>query len=128
MLADKRPKLLITDGLPAYHQAYVKEYETNSIATTTHHIRKITLTGDQNNKKMERFNGEIRDREKVMRSLKRADTPILTGLGIFRNYVRPNGGLDGCTPSEMAGIEVQGDNRWLTLIQNAASKEMEKHK
>jgi len=37
---------------------------------------------------MERFNGELRDREKVMRGLKKADTPILTGYQIYHNYVR----------------------------------------
>jgi hypothetical protein len=72
---------------------------------------------------MERLNGEVRDREKVMRSLKREDTPILTGLQIFHNYVRPHEGLDGHTPSEMAGIEVKGENRWITLIQNSASQQ-----
>lgn len=28
-------------------------------------------------------------------------------------------GLDGKTPSEVAGIEAQGENKWITLIQNA---------
>jgi len=36
-----------------------------------------------NNNKMERFNGEVRDREKVMRGLKRKDTTILTGYQIY---------------------------------------------
>jgi hypothetical protein len=27
--------------------------------------------------------------------------------------------LDGKTPSEIAGIKVDGDNKWMTLIQNA---------
>jgi hypothetical protein len=27
--------------------------------------------------------------------------------------------LDGKTPADKAGIEVQGDNKWITLIQNA---------
>jgi len=27
--------------------------------------------------------------------------------------------LDGMTPSEKAGIEVKGNNKWKTLIQNA---------
>jgi len=71
---------------------------------------------------MERLNGEIRDREKVMRSLKKDDTPILTGMQIFHNYVRPHEGLDGRTPSEPAGIEVKGENKGLTLIQNAKMK------
>jgi putative transposase len=41
-----------------------------------------------NNNKMERFNGEVRDREKVMRGLKRNDTTILTGYQIYHNYIR----------------------------------------
>ena len=57
---------------------------------TTHHVRKITLAGEQNNNKMERLNDEIGDREKVMRSLKKPDTPILTGMQIYHNYVRPH--------------------------------------
>ena len=121
-VAGKRPKLLITDGLPAYHQAYMKEYQTNSIAMTTHHIRKITLAGEQNNNKMERLNGEIRDREKVMRGLKNCDTPIIPGYQIYHNYMRPHEGLDGKTPADACGIEVQGENKWLTLIQNASRK------
>lgn len=69
---------------------------------------------------MERLNGEIRDREKVTRNLKKVDSPILTGLQIFHNYVRPHMGLNGKTPSELAGIEVEGENKWVTLIQNAS--------
>ena len=69
---------------------------------------------------MERMNGEIRDREKTMRGLKNDDSPILKGLQIFHNYVRPHMSLDGRTPSEAAGITVEGTDKWLTLIQNAA--------
>lgn len=36
-----------------------------------------------NNNKMERLNGEIRDREKVMRGLEKTDTPILKGIKSF---------------------------------------------
>lgn len=86
----------------------------------TEHIRNITLEGTHNDNKMERLNGEIRDREKVMRSLKKDDTPILAGMRIFHNYVRPHEGLEGCAPSELAGIQVEGENKWLTLIQNAS--------
>lgn len=31
--------------------------------------------------------------------------------------------LKGRTPSEAAGIRVEGENKWLTLIQNASKKE-----
>jgi len=119
---DKKPAVLITDGLRSYHDAYMREYRTNKNVDSTVHIREITLAGHHNNNKMERMNGEIRDREKVMRSLKRTDTPILTGLQIFHNYVRGHESLDGRTPSDVAGIQVHGENRWLTIIQNASRK------
>jgi hypothetical protein len=80
------------------------------------------MSGDNNNNRMERFNGELRDREKVTRSLKKPDTPILSGMQIFHNYVRPHMALDGRTPSEAAGIQVKGRDKWLTLIQNASRK------
>jgi len=117
-----KPKTLITDGLPAYHDAYLKEYWTRRKETRTEHIRYITIKGDRNNNKMERFNGEIRDREKTMRGLKTKETPILTGYQIFHNYLRPHEGLDGKTPSEACGIQIKGENKWLTLIQNASQK------
>ena len=59
----KKPMTIITDGLPAYHDAYKKEFWTHKKETRTEHIRHITIRGDHNNNKMERFNGEIRDRE-----------------------------------------------------------------
>jgi transposase-like protein len=118
----KKPMILITDGLPAYHDAYKKEFWTHEKATRTEHIRHITIRGDHNNNKMERLNGEIRDREKTMRGLKTKDTAILTGYQLFHNYIRPHEGLDGKTPSEACGITIEGQDKWKTLIQNASKK------
>jgi len=119
-IAGKKPLTLITDGLHAYHQAYNREFYSHR-KPQTKHVRHVTWKkGIEDNRKMERFNGEIRDREKVMRSLKREDTPILTGYQIFHNYVRPHEGLNGRTPAQACGIEVRGKNKWLTLIQNAS--------
>ncbi len=69
---------------------------------------------------MERMNGEIRDRERTMRGLKVKDTPILKGIQIYHNFVRPHESLNGKTPADLAGIKVLGENKWLTLIQNAS--------
>ncbi len=45
----------------------------------TNHIRHIHIAGKRdNNNKIERLNGKIRDREKVFRGLKKIDTPSLT--------------------------------------------------
>jgi len=114
-----KPMTLITDGLQSYHNAYKKEFWTFR-GPRTKHIRHIKVQGDMNNNKMERLNGEIRDREKVMRGLKKKDTPILTGYQIFHNYIREHEGLQGKTPAEVCGITVEGKNKWLTLIQNAS--------
>jgi len=83
------------------------------------HVRHIRMAGDMNNNRMERMNGEVRDREKTMRGIKTADSAALKGYQIFHNYVRPHMGLDGKTPAEAAGITVEGENKWLTIIQNA---------
>ena len=115
----KSPKTLITDGLAAYQLAYKREFWTREKATRPEHVRDIHISGDKNNNKMERLNGEIRDREKTMRGLKKRDTPILKGYQIYHNYIRPHEGLKGKTPSEACGIEVKGENKWITLIQNA---------
>ena len=119
----KKPMTLITDGLLAYHNAYKKEFWTHKIETRTKHIRHITWRGGHNNNKMERMNGEIRDREKTMRGLKKKETSILTGYQIFHNYIRGREALDGKTPAEACGITVKGQNKWLTLIQNASKKD-----
>ena len=116
-LMDKQPKTLITDGLPAYSLACEQVFEG------TKHIRKITFDGKvHNNNKMERMNGEIRDREKTMRGLKRKRTPILQGYQIYHNFIREHEALNGKTPSEACGIQIEGKNKWITLIQNASNK------
>ena len=71
---------------------------------------------------MERMNGEFRDREKVARGLKKDDSPLINGYQIFHNYIRPHMGLDGKTPAELCGIKIDGNNKWLTLIQNSVKK------
>jgi len=119
-VAGKKPVTLITDGLPAYQDAYKKEFWTMKKETRTEHINAIKLSGNMTNNRMERFNGEIRDREKVMRGLKTKETPILSGYQIFHNFIREHEGLEGKTPAEACGITVQGKNKWLTLIQNAS--------
>lgn len=57
-----------------------------------------------------------------MQSLERSNTQIDAGMEVYHNYVRLHETLDGKTPpSEIAGIKVQDENEWLTLIQNASS-------
>jgi transposase-like protein len=120
-MAGKAPCRIITDGARNFQAGIESEFYRESKALAIVHDRDIRFNGEIHNNKMERMNGEIRDREKVMRSLKKTDTSILAGYQIFHNYVRPHMGLEGKTPAEAAGIVVQGKNKWLTLIQNSAA-------
>jgi transposase-like protein len=121
-IAKKQPKTLITDGAPNFHEAFKEEFWTQKMETRPEHVREIRLAGKVHNNKMERMNGEIRDRERVMRTLEKSDSPILEGYEIFHNYIRPHMALKGKTPAEMAGIKVKGENKWITIIQNASNK------
>ena len=115
-LMAKQPKTLITDGLSSYSVACEQVFDE------AQHIRQIRLQGAVHNNKMERMNGEIRDREKTMRGLKKKRTVILSGYQLFHNFIRPHEALGGKTPSEACGIMIEGKNKWVTLIQNASKE------
>jgi len=74
-----------------------------------------------NNNKMERLNGEFRDREKVMRGIKKEDSVMFDGYQIYHNFISPQMGLNGKNRAEMCGIKINGENKWLTLIQNGSN-------
>lgn len=125
-VAHKRPAAIITDGGRHFQTAFQKEYFVQK-GPKTRHFSHAHIRGDYTNNKMERFNGELRDREKVMRGLKTMDTPVIPGCQIFHNHVRPHTGLDSNTPGEKCGITIEGQNKWITLIQNASQKQTKLH-
>ena len=115
--AGKAPRNFITDGLPAYAKSSKKVF-----GKKTNHVKHIHLAGkrDRDNNKMERLNGEIRDREKVFRGLKKMDTAILDGMRVYYNYTKKHSGIKGLTPAEASLIQVDGKNKWKTIIANAS--------
>jgi transposase-like protein len=116
----KRPRVLISDGAHNFHLAYKREFFTIR-KPRTQHIRDIRVSGEVHNNKMERMNGEIRDREKTMRGLKRIDTSILNGYQIYHNYIREHQALNNETPASRCGIEIEGNDKWKTLIENSSN-------
>jgi hypothetical protein len=121
-LAGKAPSTLITDGAFNFNSAFRKAFWRENKALAIRHERHVRFQGDLNNQKMERMNGEIRDREKVVRGIKKPESPLIEGYQIYHNYIRPHMALDNQTPAQKAGIKVQGQNKWMTLIQNASTK------
>ena len=119
----------MSDAASNFHQAWQGEYAPkNFLQKDTEHINQIAFDGEHHNNQMEFFNGNtIRHREKVIRGLKKEDSAILTGLQLYHNFVRPHLGLPDCiTPAEAAGIVIEGDDKWLTLIQAAVKAKMAK--
>ena len=115
-----KPKVIITDGLHSYSEAYRKEFWTVKRKDRTIHIRNVHLQGDMNNNQMERLNGEFRDREKVVRGIKKKDSVIIDGYQLYHNYIREHMSLNGKTPADKAGIIIEGNNKWKTIIENSA--------
>ena len=52
--------------------------------------------------------------------MKREDSALIRMALLHHNFIRAHRGLGGRTPAEAAEIIIQGPNRWITLIQNAA--------
>ncbi len=113
----RKPKFMVTDGLPAYRDAVNKEFKTNT--DETEHLWNVGLQHHPNNNHIERLHGTIRDREKTFRGLKIESTPIIDGNRIYYNFIKPHENLDGKTPSEESGIIIEGNNKWLTLMKKS---------
>jgi len=121
----RKPKFIVTDGLPSYRNAVNKEFKTNS--GETEHLWNVGLQHHPNNNHVERLHGTIRDREKTFRGLKIESTPIIDGNRIYYNFIKPHENLDGKTPSEEAGITIEGNNKWLTLMKKSVQHQKAKN-
>ena len=76
------------------------------------------------NNLVERLNGTIRERDKVMRGFKTEESAqqILEGFRAYYNFIRKHQSLKGKALAEMANIDLNLEgNRWMTLIEKAYS-------
>jgi putative transposase len=115
------PKAIIHDGLPSYNEAYQKEYYTLKNPRVKN-IRSISVRNEGLNSRVERLNGTMRDREKVMRGMHSAESAqkIIEAMRIHYNYCREHSKL-GTTPAEQAGIKLElGENKVESLMRLAA--------
>jgi transposase-like protein len=116
--AKRDPQVIISDGLDSYRGEYKAQGSEQVV-----HIAGVGIQSRINNNLVERLHNTMREREKVMRHLKRAQSAekILKGFRAYYNYVRPHMSLDGHTPAQEAAIPIQlGTNRWLDLIRQAS--------
>lgn len=76
-----------------------------------------------NNNIVERLNGTVRERDKVMRGMKGEETAtvLMEGLKNYYNFLRPHMGIQNETPAEKANINLElGRNRWQSIIRKGA--------
>lgn len=110
-------RVLLTDGLASYGPAAQREFPDAV------HISGIGIQGRVNNNRMERYHGTFKERSKVMRSIKKPDSAFIEGQRIYYDYLRPHTALDGRTPAEAAGINLNlTGNKWESLIKKAHKK------
>jgi hypothetical protein len=66
----------------------------------------------------------VRERVKVMRGLHsdKSAAVFKEGFKVYYNYIRPNQALNGKTPAEVAGVDLElRENKWLKLVKKAAA-------
>jgi len=117
--AGKMPKVIMTDHLVGYVRAIPSVFGAN-----TKHLQVEKFTSKPNNNIIERLQGTIKSRTKIMRDLKSQETAetILDGFFVHYNFMRPHETLsksgDDTTPAMKANIKFPYEN-WEQLIRNS---------
>jgi transposase-like protein len=117
-MAKEKPDVVVTDGLPAYIKAFKKEFFTLR-KPRVKHVRMPRFIDRTSNNPVERMQGTIRERDKVMRGMKGEETAkvLMDGLKNYYNFLRPHMGLENETPAKKANLDLElGRNRWLSII------------
>lgn len=112
--AKKTPKVVITDKLASY----LDGIELAFGADTKHIPSKPFIDKDSTNI-IERFQGTLKDRTKVMRGFKKPESArlMLDGWLVYYNFFRPHEGLKDKTPAQVAKIKFPYQN-WLDVVRS----------
>jgi putative transposase len=110
--ANKTPKVVMTDKLAAYLDGIELAFGADA-----EHKHGSPFDVQSNTNLIERFQGSLKDRTKVLRGLKKPETArkFIEGWLIHYNYFRPHISLKGRTPAQKAGI-VLSVNDWLDVV------------
>ncbi|MHB8602010.1 MAG: DDE-type integrase/transposase/recombinase [Nitrosotalea sp.] len=115
-----KPSYVITDSLQAYKEAIRKELDSKNTA----HIQTKSLTDGFQNRPIERYHNEIREKLKARRGLGNDESAkrFTDAYRIYHNYVRPHTGLEAnVTPAEASGIDLNlGNDKIKDLITKSA--------
>jgi hypothetical protein len=99
------------------HRSY-REAVSKTFPSVEHVARCGVNKPHANNNRIERLNGTLRERVKVQRGWKSKKSQITEGQRIHYNFVKPHMALNGKTPAEASEVEIDGRNKWMTLLKN----------
>ena len=101
-VAATAPEVIRSDKLPSYGPAIRKVFPNSK------HLQSQGLAAEINNNLSERLQGSIRERDKVLRSMKTRETGqnYLDGWAVDYNLFHPHLGLRDRTPAQVAGMAV----------------------
>jgi transposase-like protein len=110
--ASKAPKWVITDKLKAYIDGIELVF-----GAETKHLQSSPFGGAESTNIIERFQGTIKERTKVIWGFKSLETArlILAGFMIHYNFFRGHLSLGNRTPAEIAQIKAPCKN-WIELV------------
>lgn len=112
---DKAPKAIISDKLRAYTDGIERVFGAD-----TRHLQSEGFSSPLQTQLVERFNGTVKDRTRILRGFKTKETAeILTqGFFIHYNFFRPHMSLNGQTLAQAAGIETKCRS-WTDVIKGS---------
>lgn len=114
--SETKPMEVVTDALPSYNAAI-----HNELGSIDHPV--IHLTGSLTkalNNKIERWNGTLKHRTKVMAGFQNAEsaTRFTDGFIAHYNFIKGHEALNCLTPAQMVGL-TENKLSWLDLILSA---------
>lgn len=116
--AKHKPLTLFTDSLQAYRKAYRKVWGAKTRREDRETYIRLKADKDKRNNIVERIQGTIRERVKVIRGFKNKESAeaILNLFLVWYNFIRVHQGIN-MTPAQKAGINLNlNQNKWLDLI------------
>ena len=116
----QNPNYILTDSLRSYQEAVRKECKNR-----TAHIKTRSLKDGFVNRPIERYHNEIRENLNARRGLGNDESAQIFSelLKINHNFVKPHQGLDGKTPAQKAGIDLElGADKYMDLIKLSGTK------
>jgi len=121
---ERKRLALISDGLSSYQRA-VRDLQKNDKRLRIKHLPDCGLAKQKSNNRLERLNGTLRERVRLMRGLAndRSSRKLAEAYAAYYNHIRRHSALRGKTPGQAAKTWLPTEsNRWHSLIKASLSR------